>query len=272
MLRQGAPHSLCINQTALNSLESQGPEKKSPWAALEWYPSQRVWGEAGGSGKCSPSVCPQWLRCSLCEANCPVWVNWEFPAHQALMRAWWRGKIYSGLPRKTQRGWGCAQRAIASWTSDRIEQKWNDMYVWRLEEWKVAGLGGNSSARETHRACSMEGGGGGVLQDRMLQLWSSGREVWKVLGRRNVGRLSAFPSAIKERKTNDTRGQAGDDLQRRRVNHRGRRLNIRQRQSRQPAAALGFNPPTHTLGEMIWQTVWGEERKQGGHLSLRTGL
>ncbi len=63
MLRRGAPHSLCINQTALNSLESRGPEKES---------AERLWNDirsrGSGWGRGLWEVHPLWFVLSVSEA------------------------------------------------------------------------------------------------------------------------------------------------------------------------------------------------------------
>lgn len=66
--------------------------------------------------------------------------------------------------------------------------------------------------------------------------------------------------------------ESQDELQRERANHRRHRLSIRQRQARQPAAALCFNPPQHThsgqwVELVLSQAVCEEKRKQEGNLS-----
>lgn len=111
-MTRGPTHSL-YKSSRFKLPRKPEPWERVPWVAVEWYPKGLGWDR--GSGKCTPSVYPQY------EADCPIWVNWEFPKHEALMRAWWRGKFYSGLPKKTQQGCRCAPWGILNWNRNKIK-------------------------------------------------------------------------------------------------------------------------------------------------------
>lgn len=160
MLRHRAPHSLCINQTALNSLEIQAL-RKSPLSGSGMISNPEGWGWGLRVWESHPLLvlaCPQCHQQPFCvKPFVRVGANWEFPEHRTLtMRAWWRkGKVLLRTSKQNRAGmWMCTagHGKLEQWQiGAKINKKSAYVCLQNGEGWKEAGQGHNSSIRRENR-------------------------------------------------------------------------------------------------------------------------
>lgn len=141
MLRHRVPHSLCINQTALNSLEIQAL-RKSPLSGSGMISNPEGWGWGLRVWESHPLLvlaCPQCHQQPFCvKPFVRVGANWEFPEHRTLtMRAWWRkGKVLLRTSKQNRGGmWMCTagHGKLEQW---QIGAKINKKCMCMFAEWR----------------------------------------------------------------------------------------------------------------------------------------